>query len=152
MADPVVSYFKSDDITELNSLNPEDFGEVIMGNSSAAQEIHIWNDKGGSAGSNPMYNTQIKVVTATGLDSGDSLEDGSELVTNQWVSVKSVTNDDPAYTLLGNGAVLNLGTINGNADHIISLIEIVPSDATPVPPNGDIAFELEVLYDLLPTS
>ena len=47
MADPVVSYFKSDDITELNSLNPEDFGEVIMGNSSAAQEIHIWNDKGG---------------------------------------------------------------------------------------------------------
>ena len=111
MADPVVSYFKSDDITELNSLNPEDFGEVIMGNSSAAQEIHIWNDKGGSAGSNPMYNTQIKVVTATGLDSGDTLEDGSELVTNQWVSVKSVTNDDPAYTLLGNGAVLNLGTI-----------------------------------------
>jgi len=148
MVDPVVSYFESDDTTELNDLNPEDFGAIIMGHDSAEKVIHIWNDKGGSAGSTPMYNTRVKIVTENGLDSGDTLEDGQELVGNQWVQGKSVTNDDPSYTALGNGVELTLGDIASDAFHSIKLQEVVPVDATTVPPSGDISFKLYVLYDL----
>lgn len=148
MADPVVQYFASDDITELNDGNPENFGSIIMGHSSDEEEIHIWNDKDGVNGSTPMYNTRIKIVTETGLDNGDNLQDGSELVTNQWVKGKSVTNNDAEYTLLGNAAILTLGDIQPNAFHAIKLQEVVPADATTVPPNGNINFKLYVLYDL----
>jgi hypothetical protein len=148
MADPVVSYYENDDTTQLNDANPEDFGNVIMGHSSAEKEIHIWNDKGAVAGSTPMYNTRIKIVTETGLDNGDSLENGSELAGNQWIKGKSVTNADAEYTLLGNAAILTLGEIDANSFHSIKLQEVVPDDATTVPPSGDINFKVYVLYDL----
>ncbi|MBZ2166289.1 hypothetical protein [Methanobacterium spitsbergense] len=148
MADPVVSYYEEDNIVELNISNPEDFGDVIMGHSSDPQVIHIWNDKGSGAGSTPMYNTRIKIVTETGLDSGDTLENGREVVQNKWIDGKSITNEDVSYTELGGVTTLALGTINANSFHAIELIENVPSDATSVPPNGDIAFKLYVLYDL----
>jgi hypothetical protein len=148
MADPVVSYYESDDTTELNTANPEDFGNIIMGQESDPKVIHIWNDKGGGAGSTTMYNVRIKIVTATGLDSGDTLANGQELVEDQWIEGKSITNNDVSYVPLGNGATLELGNIAANAFHSIELKEIVPSDATSVPPSGDITFELYVLYDL----
>ncbi|MCE7699673.1 MAG: hypothetical protein K8E24_012970, partial [Methanobacterium paludis] len=124
MADPVVSYYKSDDTTVLDSTsNPEAFtlngSGLIIGQTSDPNVIHIWNDKGGAAGSTPMYNTKVKIVTATGADNGDTLPNGEELVTNQWIQGKSITNSDANYTLLGNGATLSLGTINSNTFHSI---------------------------------
>lgn len=148
MADPVVSYYESDDTTELNLSNPEDFGDIIMGHASDPKVIHIWNDKGEVAGSTPMYNTRIKIVTETGLDAGDTLANGKEVVENNWIGAKSITNEDVSDTLLGDGIELALGTINADAFHSIELLETVPEDATSVPPSGDISFKLYVLYDL----
>ena len=149
MADPVVSYYESNDTTELNTGNPEDFGNIIMGQASDPKVIHIWNDKGGVAGSTPMYNVRVKIVTATGLESGDTLANGQELVSDQWIGCKSLTpTEDELYTLLGDGAILELGTIEADAFHSIELVETVPSDATSIPPSGDVTFELYVLYDL----
>jgi hypothetical protein len=41
-----------------------------------------------------------------------------------------------------------LGDIAADDFHSIELIEVVPIDATPIPPSGDVTFELYVLYDL----
>ncbi|MCE7699477.1 MAG: hypothetical protein K8E24_011970, partial [Methanobacterium paludis] len=86
---------------------------------------------------------------ATGADNGDTLANGEELVNNQWIQGKSITNSDASYTLLGNGATLTLGDIAANSFHSIQLLEVVPANATPVPPDGNITFELEVTYDLM---
>lgn len=151
MVNPVITFYKADDATQMDDTNPEDYGTVFTGNASSPVEIHLWNDKGGSAGSNPAYNVNVKIVTATGEDSGDTIANGQEVVTNSWIGIKSLTNDDTDFTTVGNGTLKTLGTIAPNSDHIIQCVANVPDNADPAPtgtPNNDITFELEVLYTL----
>ena len=151
MVNPVITFYKADNSTQMNDSTPEDYGTVFTGNASSPVEIHIWNDKGGSAGSNPAYNVNVKIVSATGLDSGDTIANGQEVVTNSWIGIKSITNSDTDFTEVGNGTLKSLGTINPNSDHIIQCVATVPDNADPAPtgtPNNDITFELKVLYTL----
>jgi hypothetical protein len=148
MADPIVSFYKEDDITELNDLNPEDHGTVIIGGSSETQIIHIWNDKGAVLGSTPMYNTKLKVVTEQLLDSGGSEEDGKELVEETWAVVQALTPTGDSLQL-GNGVEYDIGQIDSDTFVEIEIRIDVPSDATPLTPDGDIRFKIAVLYELL---
>ncbi|MBZ2167018.1 hypothetical protein [Methanobacterium spitsbergense] len=151
MADPVVSFYKEDDITELNDLNPEDHGSAIIGSESEPQIIHIWNDKEAVAGSTPMYNVKIKVVTELLGDSGGENADGAELVEESWGYIKSITNEDVEYTQIGAGTEFIIGEIDSDNFVSIELKIDVPSDATPIVPDGDIRFKLAVIYDLTET-
>jgi hypothetical protein len=149
MVEPIVSFYEETDTTELDDDNPEIYGTVIFGLSSEPKVIHIWNDKGGGAGSTPMYNTKIKIVTLTGVETGDTIADGQELVTGKWVGVKSLTNSDVDYTLLGDGVEMVLGDILTNTSHNIECKINVPLGATPSPPDGEIFFELQVIHSLI---
>jgi hypothetical protein len=151
MVNPVITFYKADDATQMNDTTPEDYGTVFTGDASSPVEIHIFNDKGGSAGSNPAYNVNVKIVSATGLDAGDTIVNGQEVVTGSWIGIKSITNSETTFIPVGNGTLKSLGTLNPNTDHIIQCVATVPDGATPAPsgtPNNDITFELEVLYTL----
>lgn len=140
---PAISFYKADDTTVLNDSNPNAHGAVTAGAVSADNEIHIWNDKGGGAGSATATNVQITTLTATGLSSGDTIANGNEVVTGLWVEIESITNGDSVFTSVGGSTTKTLADIASNADHVIKEHVTVPTNATA----GAITYLLRLLYN-----
>jgi len=83
---PVVRFYDSADSVRLGSL---ELGLLLPGQVSQEIEIHLWNDKGGSADSLGMDNVFITVSLSTGGYSGGSPEQGQEVIDGKWVELKS---------------------------------------------------------------
>ena len=138
---PVIQLFLSDDVTEIKTGSPENFGSISAGNIGSEVEIHIWNDKGGSNGSATLQSVTFTALTNTGQTTGDTNQNGQQLVTEEWLQVKSVTNGDTGFTAVGGTVTKTLADIASNTYHVIKL-RVNPS----IGAEGldDIAFELNV--------
>lgn len=138
---PVIQLFLSDDITEIKTDNPLSFGSINAGSVGNEIELHVWNDKGGTNNSATLNSTTITTLTATGQTTGDTNQNGQELVTGKWLQVKSVTNEDTGFSSVGGDTTKALADIASNAYHTIKL-RVNPD----INSNGldNISFEIKV--------
>lgn len=114
MAAPVITFTASDDATGIDATtNPDAIGTLQAGAASATKEIHIWNNKAGISNVSTAGNVKITTVTKTGLDSGDTIANGKEVVEQKMIKVKSLTNEDTVYTAVGGATTLTLADIRG---------------------------------------
>ncbi|MDH7506188.1 MAG: hypothetical protein QHH15_00530 [Candidatus Thermoplasmatota archaeon] len=131
MADPVISFYKSNDTDVLDdtesvseflpepdddigvALNEEDFGSARAGDSTTEHEIHIWNNKGGVSDVTPAYDLEITSVTLRHANSGGELQEGKEIVEMLMAQVKDLDEDDE-YEAVGGMITKALGDLRGD--------------------------------------
>lgn len=141
MVAPVIQLFLADDSTEIKTDNPLSCGSINAGSAGNEIELHIWNDKGGTNGSETLSGVTITTLTTTGQTVGDTNQNGQELVTDEWLQVKSVTNGDTGFMAVGGTVIKTLADIASNAYHVIK-IRINPDiNATGL---DNISFELKI--------
>lgn len=145
MADPVPSLYENDSTpsggTVINAGNPIAFGNVPKGTASEPSDsgkypIHLWNDKGGSAGSVDMKQVKIGVKNSLGGNAGEFIS-GTVLNGNQpFFEAKSsgaygITDDaQSAFTRIGGDTFLDVGDIPSNCRRSILVKLNVAPDAT----------------------
>jgi len=83
---PVVKFYDSADSIPLGSL---ELGLLLPGQVSQEIEIHLWNDRDGSADSLGMADVVITVALSTGGYAGGLPEQGQEVIDGKWVEIKS---------------------------------------------------------------
>ncbi len=86
MPDPVLKFYESTDTTIVTVLT---FAAVAPGTPSAAQEIHLWNDKGDVVGSDDSIDMIMRVLARHG-GSGDFSERGLEVLDRKAVQVRLI--------------------------------------------------------------
>lgn len=112
MTAPIIKWFESNDTTELNEDNPDDFGIVQTGDESETKEIHIWNNKDGTEDVSTAENVRITTVTYTGLESGDTVANGKEVVERKMVKVREIS--ETIFTAIGGAVTKSLPNIRGD--------------------------------------
>lgn len=145
MAVPVLTLRDTSD----NEITTLDFGNIIAGQASDEIEIRIWNDYGGSAGSDEAQNVSLKVLNADGEEAGD-------LVENAWLEYKIGSENDTADPLilsdtwqpLGKGFYPELGSIQPNTFRTIYLRLRVPAGAS----SDSLTFYLSPFYSAISTA
>lgn len=115
MADPVVTFYDIDDLNEMNdTTSPDIVGTVSAGSTSAPAQINIWNNKEGASDVSKMENVRITTVTTNGLNEGDTIANGKEIVENQILAVKSLTLEESVFTNIGGVNTKALADIRGD--------------------------------------
>jgi hypothetical protein len=151
MAAPILTLTDSNN-TPLQVLN---FGVVDAGNQTAGIPVHFWNNFSAAEGVSDALNPQITTKTYNGLDSGDSVFNGNEVVVNQMISAQCVSAGQTQYTSIGGPNVLGIADspppagqsytpiISGEGSYASCLLRAsVPSSATA----GSISFLLRITY------
>lgn len=113
MTAPIPKLYDSTDTTEYTSSAGVDFGDVDPGDVSTAQELHLWNNKGGSSNVAEMEYVRIGAVTKNGYTSGDTIPNGKEVVEGLYTQIKSITNEETSYTAIGGVTTKTLADISG---------------------------------------
>jgi hypothetical protein len=151
MAAPILTLTDSTN-TPLQVLN---FGVVDAGNQTGGVPIRIWNNFSVAQGIADAQNPQITTKTYNGLDSGDSVQNGNEVVVNQMIGAQCTSAGQTAYTQIGGPNTLGIAdspppagqsytpVISGSGGFAALLVRAtVPASATA----GNISFLLRVLY------
>ena len=139
MADPVITIYDSTDTTEYTTI---DYGNIDAGAESSVITLHVWNDKGGSAGSSTAENTVIRTVTSTGAYTG------LDLVEDKWVESKCTTYGASSYTAIGGatseviGSAASTQTIPSNAYASCDTKVVVPGTAS----SGTRSYKTRISY------
>jgi len=144
MTAPVVTFYENDSTpgggTQIDGGNPIAFGNVSKGTASFAvgeqmTPFHLWNDKGGGAGSADMKNVRVGIKNTLGGNTGEFIE-GTVLNGNQpFIGVRSdgaygTTDDAQApYESIGGNTFRNIGDIPGNCRRSLWLQLNVAPDA-----------------------
>ena len=97
MASPVLSLCDTNNIV-ISTLN---FGVVDAGNSTGGVRVRIYNNLANATGISDALNTTITTKTYNGLDSGDSVANGNEIVVNQMIQVQCTSYGQTAYSSIG---------------------------------------------------
>jgi hypothetical protein len=134
MADPIISFYESDNITVMNAGNPLAFGNIAQGQTKTPTDseqypFHVWNDKGGG-GSATMTGVEIGMLDVTGGAVG-------EHITGKYYEMKSNGSSGCAddaqsdFTAVGGtGNKLALGDIPANACRKIYVRLAFPAGGT----------------------
>ena len=104
-----------------NTLPVAQFGVIDAGAQSGAFPIRIWNNINNAAGISDAINPSLTTKTYNGLDSGDSVQNGVQVVQNQFIQVQCTSSGETQYTPIG-----------GPAGHLIS--DSPPAAGNPTPP------------------
>jgi len=135
---PVVRFYDSADSIQLGSL---ELGLLLPGQVSQEIEIHLWNDKDGSADSLGMDNVFITVSLSTGEYAGGSPEQGQEVIDGKWIEIKSngvtgqgITDDAQAvFTPVGGDPTIGglaLGRIPRSAARHLHMRVNIPANVS----------------------
>lgn len=141
MTAPIVTFWDNFNY-QYNAENPLDFGWWYAGEESSIITLIIYNNKEEEEGVSDMENVQITTVTATGQLTGGTPKEGSEVVADKWLNVKSETNGDTEFTSVGGDTMKELGTIASGEGHTLKLKLVIPSTAT----GGNVNFGIRVSY------
>lgn len=114
MTVPIIKLYDANDIDEITNANPDNVGTVTAGDNSTDRELHIWNNKGGSTDVSTAENLRITTVTLNFEEGGGEPSGGREIVEEQMMSVKSLTNNEEVFTSVGGAISHLLGDIRGN--------------------------------------
>ena len=148
---PILSLTDTNNIV-LSSLN---FGVVDAGNLTGGVRIRVYNNLANAAGVSDALNPTITTKTYNGLDSGDSIANGNEVVVNQMIQVQCTSSGQTSYFSIGGANVQSISdsppqsgntppppTIHSNSYAECLIRAQVPSAATA----GNISFLLRVSY------
>jgi hypothetical protein len=141
-----------------NPLSVINFGVVDAGNQTGGTIIRIWNNQANVSNISDAINPQLTTKTYNGLDSGDSIQNGQEVVTNQMIGAQCLSSGQTSYLSIGGQNSLAISNLpsTGNGSLVIpatstagspqysrvQLRAVVPPSATP----GNINFLLRVTY------
>lgn len=126
------------------------FGVVDAGSQTSGILIRIWNNFANTNGISAAQNPQITTKTFNGLDGGDSIANGNEVVQNQMIAVRCNSQGDTAYTNIGgansapiaDGPGENPSVINSYSFAECLIRATVPPASTP----GNINFLIRASY------
>jgi len=114
MVEPTPSVYESNDSSVIDDEHPDICGTVQGGESSTTKEIHIFNNKGGTTDVSTMQNTKIRTLTKNLYESGDTVENGKEIIEQRMVGFRSLTNGDVDFLQVGGAISKTLGEIRGD--------------------------------------
>jgi len=148
---PVLTLTDSNN-TVLSTLN---FGVVDAGNYTGGVRVRVYNNLANAAGISDALNPTITTKTYNGLDSGDSVANGNEVVINQMIQVQCLSAGQTTYYSIGGPNVQSISDTppqSGNAapspvihsnNYADCLLRAqVPSSATA----GNISFLIRVAF------
>lgn len=126
------------------------FGVVDAGSQTSGILIRIWNNFANANGVSQAQNPQITTKTFNGLDGGDSIANGNEVVQNQMIAVRCNSQGDTAYTNIGGANTAPIADAPNQNPHIIassSFAEcLVRANVPPASTPGNINFLIRVTY------
>ena len=148
MPAPVITFTDASSAT-LSSLS---FGNVNAGATSSTTPILIWNNNGGGSVVSDTASTTITTVTFNGLISGDTVQNGQEVVTYLVLGEQCTSLSAPSFTQVGGattgaigstvgGSGVIKGTVGGDAA-AVNLRLVVPNNITA----GPVQFLTRVAY------
>lgn len=138
MAAPVLTFTDASSAT----LASFSFGSADAGSTTSAKVLYVWNNKGGGTLVSDTAQTTFTTKTFTGLDTGDTVPNGQEVVTNSILGVQCTSQGDVGYTQVSGstttapigsaagGVGIIKGNVNGDAS-ILNLRLTVPPTVTP---------------------
>ena len=111
MAAPLITFTDSSSAT-LSSLS---FGTVDADSISPEIDIMIWNNKGGLSTVSDTISATVTTKTYNGLDTGDTVPNGQEIVTNKSLEVKVTSLSEVSFTAIGGATVHSIGSSTGGS-------------------------------------
>lgn len=111
MASKIISIRDSDDSEEITSIN---WGIIDKGSSSSELTIRIWNNYGGASNTDDATSCVLAVKTYLNLNTGDTVANGQEVVTEKFVSAKCTSRGDTTFTPIGGTTTLPIGYTSGS--------------------------------------
>ena len=151
MAAPIITLTDATNTT-LPILN---FGVVDAGNQTGGIQVRVWNNFAAATNIADAINPVITTKTYNGLDGGDSVANGNEIVTNQMIQVQCTSAGQTSYFAIGGANILSISDVppqSGNTPPppIISsgnfasclMRAVVPASAS----SGNINFLIRVTY------
>jgi hypothetical protein len=107
MAAPAVSWYKTDNVTQLTKW---EIGTIDAGSTSPSLGVMIWNNRGGTADLSTMTNCTITTKDSGGGDTG-------ELVVNVWIEARVDSMAETKFTKIG-GTVTKALQAGGNTTNV----------------------------------
>ena len=148
MSAPNFSYTDATSAT-LASLS---FGSVAAGSTSAATTFLIWNNKGGGSAVSDATSCQLTTMTWTGLTTGDTVQNGQEVVSYTTMKIQCISQGDSGYTAIGGtttapvgSALGGVGTIKGLSNGDYAVVQATQSPPTNVTA-GTAQFLIRIQY------
>ena len=111
MSDAIITLRNSTDTQELSSVS---FGTVDKGSTSEEITIRIWNNYGGASPVSDAENCSLVVKTFTGVDEGDEVHNGQEIVSEKMVQAKCTSRGDTEFIAIGGATTLPVGYTTGS--------------------------------------
>jgi len=95
------------------------YNNVDAGSNSGIQTILVWNNFGGSQVVSDAVQASITSKTFNGLDTGDTVTNGQEIVTYTMLNVQCTSQGDSGFTAVGGPTTApignsTVGTIQGS--------------------------------------
>jgi hypothetical protein len=100
-------------------LSSVSYSNVNAGSVGGAVPLLFWNNKGGTQVLSDAVQCQLTTKTFNGLDTGDTVANGQEIVTNLILQGKCISQGDSAFTAIGGSnstmpiGNASVGTISG---------------------------------------
>ncbi len=123
MATPVLSLTQQDN-TPLSVMN---FGVVDAGTNSGGSIVRIWNNLANSPNIAAASNPAITTKTFNGYDSGDSIPNGEQVVTQQFIQVLSLSTGATQYVPIGGPNTAPIGDAVQQAGNPPPPLQISPN-------------------------
>lgn len=108
-------------VTDMSSatINSVSYSNVDAGSASSVVSLLFWNNKGGSNALSDAVQVTVTTKTFNGLDTGDTVTNGQEIVTNTMFQEQCTSQSDATYTAVGGPTTAPIsdgssaGTISG---------------------------------------
>ena len=130
MAAPKLRFYDSGDVAEASTLT---FAPTA-GTPTAAQELHLWNDEDGTAGSDTATEVRITALARTQGDTNYTQND--EVLTSGWLEVRAIGANGTGISVqttswqrIGNGRYLYLLDIPAECNRELEFRLNVPASA-----------------------
>lgn len=148
MPAPIITFHE---ISGLPIQGSQEYGTVDAGNASPTLTFDIWNAQG-VGGTSTATNVSITAKTVNGLDTGDEVFNGQEIVSGLWLQVAEV-NDNGIASEAPYSTEDGVGGATAKALHDLepdSFIRVstkldIPASATAGPTN----FQIVVSYQYI---
>ena len=136
--------------TTSSTINSISYSNVNAGATSANSPLLFWNNQGGSSVLSDATNVTITTKTFNGLDTGDTIVNGQEVVTDQMLYVQCTSQGDTTYTPVGGPTTAPIGnstpgTIQGSVGGTYAFVNTFIAAPTTVTA-GPASFIIRVNY------
>lgn len=138
--------------TQNNAIPVMNFGVVDAGNQTGGFAVRVWNNQSQADNIADATNTTITTKTLNGFDTGDSVQNGEEIVTYTMIEIQCSSTGETSYSPIGGPQTHPVGyqpPASGQQASIPSkqyaqmlLSANIPQTATP----GNINFLLRAQY------